>query len=252
MKNTTRTMLHFGAISFLTLSCQSVPSEQKTSYRKPIPAKPLPSWTKRQVQSRGDQQVRISTKLIEIFRPNESSEIPTKPYERVLNQNEYQLFMRQITQQKGTDIMTAPHLLARDGEKATTQIIKEFAYPLTPNSKTKFATENIGVISHYDVDYLGDRKISLKMFTRVSELEGYYVTQPEFQLPVFNRRDVHSAFQLKAGETMLLGGYIDTITQKVENKGLLGIFKKSSQEKSSRELIITVTAELLKPDGTKL
>ncbi len=40
-----------------------------------------------------------------------------------------QMIMRGLAQKKGTDIMTAPSITARSGQKATIEIIREFIYP---------------------------------------------------------------------------------------------------------------------------
>jgi general secretion pathway protein D len=40
-----------------------------------------------------------------------------------------QMIMRGLSQKKGSDIMTAPSIVARSGEKATIEIIREFIYP---------------------------------------------------------------------------------------------------------------------------
>ena len=39
------------------------------------------------------------------------------------------MIMRGLAQKKGADIMTAPSVLARSGEKATIEVIREFIYP---------------------------------------------------------------------------------------------------------------------------
>jgi general secretion pathway protein D len=40
-----------------------------------------------------------------------------------------QMIMRGLAQKKGSDVMTAPSVLARSGEKATIEVIREFIYP---------------------------------------------------------------------------------------------------------------------------
>ncbi|MEO1855942.1 MAG: Amuc_1098 family type IV pilus outer membrane protein, partial [Rubritalea sp.] len=40
-----------------------------------------------------------------------------------------QMIMRGLSQKKGSDVMTAPSIVARSGEKATIEIIREFIYP---------------------------------------------------------------------------------------------------------------------------
>jgi general secretion pathway protein D len=47
----------------------------------------------------------------------------------LFTQGQVQMIMRGLAQRKGTDIMTAPSVLARSGETATIEIIREFIYP---------------------------------------------------------------------------------------------------------------------------
>ena len=47
----------------------------------------------------------------------------------VFSDGAVQMIMRGLAQKKGTDIMTAPSITARSGQKATIEIIREFIYP---------------------------------------------------------------------------------------------------------------------------
>jgi general secretion pathway protein D len=47
----------------------------------------------------------------------------------VFSGGEVQMIMRGLSQKKGTDLMTAPSVTARSGQKATIEIIREFIYP---------------------------------------------------------------------------------------------------------------------------
>jgi len=47
----------------------------------------------------------------------------------LFSDGQVQLIMRGLAQKKGTDLMTAPSVTARSGEKATIEIIREFIYP---------------------------------------------------------------------------------------------------------------------------
>ncbi|MFC7336521.1 Amuc_1098 family type IV pilus outer membrane protein [Haloferula chungangensis] len=47
----------------------------------------------------------------------------------LFSDGQVQLIMRGLSQKKGSDLMTAPSVTARSGEKATIEIIREFIYP---------------------------------------------------------------------------------------------------------------------------
>lgn len=123
-----------------------------------------------------------------------------------------QLIMRGLSQKKGADIMTAPSIVARSGEKATIEIIREFIYPseyeppelpnnvggnfggnnnnddngianlaqaaatfpVTPATPTAFETRNTGVILEVE-PVLGDDgyTIDLKFAPEIVDFEGF-------------------------------------------------------------------------------
>ena len=47
----------------------------------------------------------------------------------LFSDGQVQMIMRGLAQKKGTDLMTAPSVTARSGQKATIEIIREFIYP---------------------------------------------------------------------------------------------------------------------------
>ena len=47
----------------------------------------------------------------------------------LFSDGQVQMIMRGLAQKKGTDLMTAPSVMARSGQKATIEIIREFIYP---------------------------------------------------------------------------------------------------------------------------
>ena len=115
-----------------------------------------------------------------------------------------QLIMRGLAQKKGTDIMTAPSVLARSGETATIEIIREFIYPteyeppelpnqvgatggvgaaggggsgifpVTPATPTAFETRNTGVTLEIQPTLgANDYVIDLRFAPEIVEFEGF-------------------------------------------------------------------------------
>lgn len=125
----------------------------------------------------------------------------------VYGTGEVQMIMRGLSQKRGADIMTAPSIVARSGEKATIEIIREFIYPteyeppelpnnvgsqfidnndfgfssgtastfpVTPATPTAFETRNTGVILEVEPT-LGDDgyTIDLRFAPEIVEFEGF-------------------------------------------------------------------------------
>lgn len=123
-----------------------------------------------------------------------------------------QMIMRGLSQKKGADVMNAPSIVARSGERATIEIIREFiypteyeppelpnnvgggggfiqpgdgngggggfqgggAFPVTPATPTAFETRNTGVILEVEPT-LGDDgyTIDLRFAPEIVEFEGF-------------------------------------------------------------------------------
>ena len=115
-----------------------------------------------------------------------------------------QMIMRGLAQKKGTDIMTAPSVMARPGQKATIEIIREFIYPteyeppelpntvgttsglggegvsgggsfpVTPATPTAFETRNTGVTLEIEPNVgANDSLIELRFAPEIVEFEGF-------------------------------------------------------------------------------
>lgn len=117
----------------------------------------------------------------------------------LFSDGEVKVIMRGLSQKKGTDLMTAPSVTARSGQKATIEIIREFIYPteyeppevegggggnnqfggggqaaITPATPTAFETRNTGVTLEIEPT-IGDNDfmIDLRFVPEIVEFEGF-------------------------------------------------------------------------------
>ncbi|TAE77574.1 MAG: type II and III secretion system protein [Verrucomicrobia bacterium] len=123
----------------------------------------------------------------------------------LFSDSQVQMIMRGLAQKKGTDLMTAPSITARSGEKALIEIIREFIYPteyeppelpnsvgvsssvdgpglsssggifpVTPATPTSFETRNTGVTLEIEPTIGGnDFVIDLRFAPDIVEFEGF-------------------------------------------------------------------------------
>lgn len=129
----------------------------------------------------------------------------------VFSEGAVQMIMRGLAQKKGTDLMTAPSITARSGQKATIEIIREFIYPteyeppqipdrvgtftdsgffdpvtgifsppqppsfpVTPATPTSFETRNTGVTLEIEPTIgENDFVIDLRFVPEIVEFEGF-------------------------------------------------------------------------------
>jgi general secretion pathway protein D len=135
----------------------------------------------------------------------------------LFSDGQVQLIMRGLSQKKGTDLMTAPSVTARSGEKATIEIIREFIYPteydppelpqqvggqvggggglpgvpaavngfpVTPANPTSFETRNTGVTLEIAPNIgANDFVIDLQFAPEIVEFEGFINYGSPIQAP---------------------------------------------------------------------
>ncbi|MDH4444376.1 MAG: type II and III secretion system protein [Akkermansiaceae bacterium] len=127
----------------------------------------------------------------------------------LFSDSQVKLIMRGLSQKKGTDLMTAPSVTARSGQKATIEIIREFIYPteyeppeiptsvgtasssssllpgggggsatssfpVTPATPTAFQTRNTGITLEIEPTIgENDFMIDLRFAPEIVEFEGF-------------------------------------------------------------------------------
>jgi len=121
----------------------------------------------------------------------------------VFDDSQVQMIMRGLSQKKGTDLMTAPSVTAKSGQKATIEIIREFIYPteyeppelpnavgtgfttsefgssagtfpVTPATPTAFETRNTGVTLEIEPTIAeNDLVVDLRFVPEIVEFEGF-------------------------------------------------------------------------------
>ncbi len=126
----------------------------------------------------------------------------------LFSDGQVQLIMRGLAQKKGTDLMTAPSVMAKSGQKAKIEIIREFIYPteyeppelpnsvgatggtgggivgglgggsgmfpVTPATPTAFETRNTGVTLEIEPNVgENDFVIELRFIPEIVEFEGF-------------------------------------------------------------------------------
>jgi len=124
----------------------------------------------------------------------------------LFSDGDIKVIMRGLSQKKGTDLMTAPSVTARSGQKATIEIIREFIYPteyeppelptqvgsdtvggggggigggvssfpVTPATPTAFETRNTGITLEIEPTIgENDFMIDLRFVPEIVEFEGF-------------------------------------------------------------------------------
>ena len=110
----------------------------------------------------------------------------------VFTNPQFQVVLRALNQNKGVDLVTAPKVTTKMGQKATVEIVREFIYPsqydlpqvsstrgnaytpVTPTSPTAFQMKPVGVMLEVDPQIGQDKyTIDLTLVPRVVEFDGF-------------------------------------------------------------------------------
>ena len=238
----------------------------------------------------------------------------------VFTDPQFQLVIRALNQRKGVDLLSAPRVTTKSGQRAVIEVIREFKYPtefdppqipqnvgagfnnngggfvspitglltgggsqgsfpVTPTTPTAFEVRNTGVTLEVEPVVGPDEyTIDLNLVPQVVEFEGFInygspiqttstnalgistvnvITPNVINQPIFSTRKITTSVSVYDGNTVVLGGLMREDVQKVEDKTpILGdipiigrLFRSSVDQHLKRNLVIFVSARLMKPDG---
>ncbi len=160
------------------------------------------------------------------------------PLKAVLDDAQNQTFVRRISQQKRVDLMSTPSVTTRSGQKASIEVVREFALP--PGNKP--LEKKVGVMMDVIPTLNDENWLDLTVNPRVVEFEGFIKDNEGQQQPVFNVRKADARLRLKSGQTAVLdlGAKIDV--QDVEDITDGKVVR--SEEFFTRRVIVLITAQV--------
>ena len=237
----------FAAIlaSFAATACQSTRLDSTAmAPHPPTPAPSPPAWVKNG-DGKGNESKKylIVTKLIERPIALKDGVTPPPPYTKFYTDPQFQIFIRSLVQEKGCDLMSAPSVVARGGQNAKIEIGAQILYPAKPGEDPPSQKEQTGITADLLVRSAGNGRVNLNVHVLTSELIGYYETSPELLQPVIKRRQINKSVEMKLGDTVLIGGFVDERKTDWEDRGPLGLISKSGTETTETEFIAAITVE---------
>ncbi|MDQ5977145.1 MAG: ral secretion pathway protein [Verrucomicrobiota bacterium] len=175
-----------------------------------------------------------------------------------IGQFDVNAIVRALSQQSGTELLSAPRLTVLSGNPATITVAQEMRYPqsygqiqsqvgtgsisgggsagvsITSGTPQEFTTRNIGVELRVTPTVEEDnRSISLDLNPKVTEFEGFVeyggpsvaisggttvTVPPGFYQPIFAVREVTTRVTLWDGATLIMGGLTREDVKKVNDK----------------------------------
>ena len=276
---------------------QTAPSSPSPSPASPASVSPAPaaSVPLGPASSARPVQVEVESKFIEITKSAslklEKSAARSSPVASIFHQisarfsapassaifrsspvlpDDFQLLVRQLNQQKGVDLLSAPRVTTKSGQKATIEITREFIYPTAfergqdPAGKlritpTGFDKMNTGATLEVSptIESQGD-VIDLSLTWKITNFDGFVDadgnptsgTDGKFPtFPTFDTRSVSTVASLSSGATVVFG----TEEQHIHLRKNLRFVKGEEDRKTvpekedERLLLVFVTATLVHP-----
>lgn len=116
--------------------------------------------------------------------------------ETILSANEAMDLLIRLDRQKGVDIVSAPRVTTKSGQRATIQIVREFAYPTEfdppktspegvqmPVWPSQFVVEPVGITIDVEPSVTSDNRILCKVNPRLVEFLGFMSYDPPIPVP---------------------------------------------------------------------
>lgn len=173
-----------------------------------------------------------------------------------LNAGEYSVFLQAVKSDTRFDVLSTPRIFTTNNAQAQINISQSIPYVTSQTTDL-----NVGTISNYSFLDVG---IVLTVTPRITE-NGYVtmdvtqtandlVSYTSFNAPIVNQREAQTTASVKDGETIVLGGIMNTsygsTVSKVPILGdipLIGnLFKSTSREKKKTELLVFLTPHVVR------
>lgn len=172
---------------------------------------------------------------------------PSGPVKALLDDSNKQLFFRQLSSLKGIDLMAAPRLATRSGQRSTVEVTHEFL-----DSSGKPVTvegPQVGVTLDVLPTLTSAGAFGLEMNSKIVEFDGFIFYNDGYKryTPVFNERKSEARTTLQPGQTALIDLGSRDHTTWVSEEDASGKVQGRHQETITRRALALVTARLAKP-----
>jgi len=166
-------------------------------------------------------------------------------------------FVDALQEQNLAKVLAKPTLVALSGQEAAFLAGGEFPIPV-PQAfgvvTIQFKKFGVGLI--FSPNVLSDKHISMNVAPEVSELDFANALRFQgFTIPAISTRRASTVIELADGQSFAIGGLLrDNVRTSIKQFPFLGdipilgaLFRSSSFQKNETELLIIVTAHLVKP-----
>ena len=173
-------------------------------------------------------------------------------------------FLRVLEQEGYLEIRAAPHVMAKDGEKATISINRETFFSTQPGNADVFFRQDIqkvesGIVLEITPVIRGDNVTVTIERAEVSEDIRESGTDPDLAnpFPLINRRWVTTTVDVKDGETIVIGGLthrqsvdrVNTIPVLGKLWGIGKFFQQIDKQEQQAEVTVFISPRIVQPNS---
>ena len=177
-------------------------------------------------------------------------------------QRDFDAFVTMLRSESKVEILSKPNVLVQDGKRSTIKIGREEPIKTgTTISANGLASENIvyrdvGVILKVKVDVEENNIVKLELTQEISDVVTPSV-DPLIDSPSFTTKVIQMSTLVKDGQSIYIGGLMETVTEKrVKKIPLIGdipylgkLFRSEDNVKTKTELILLLSVDVLNKES---
>jgi len=174
---------------------------------------------------------------------------------------DFSFLFRALQQDSRLEVLSRPLLMVRNGDEGKitiadqVPIVESSQLSDTGQTQSTIGREDVGIVLTATPTISPDGYVTIKMKQEISNISGENIQLTEgVSSPVFSTREVDTNITVRDGETVVIGGLIQSRDSHGENKvpiigdipGLGWLFRTTSVKKSRTELLVVLTVDILR------
>jgi type IV pilus assembly protein PilQ len=173
--------------------------------------------------------------------------------------SEFQAVLEMLDKRGNTELLSSPRIVTTDNRMAEIHVGQNMPIPTYAYNNergvwevTGYEEQKIGITLTVTPHIVGDDYITLDIRPRINDIIAF--TGPNDERPITSTREATTQVKIKSGEVVAIGGLIKEKTISVDNRvpilgkiPILGyLFRKKGEDKEKTDLLIFVSAEIMK------
>jgi len=181
--------------------------------------------------------------------------------------SDFSFLLRALKQQGKLEVLSRPQIVTSDNKPASINIgqrvplVEQTRLDSQNNLTTQYRYEDVGVNLSVTPKISPDGFVKMEIFTTNSAVSTELVeVNSSSTVPIINQRKASTTVSAQSGQTIVIGGLIDTINDKrVKKMPILGdipylgaLFRTTSDKRRRKELLILLTPVVMENSQTKV